>query len=113
MAHLTEESLARYKQQLLDEKINLERRIASLKQAPDFGEHADSTDEISDESEELVNQEATADTLESALEAIEAALGRMQHGTYGMCTSCNNAIDASVLAAAPESSLCRTCKVTA
>jgi RNA polymerase-binding transcription factor DksA len=110
MQHLTEETIARCKQQLLDEKANLERRIASLKRAPEFGEHADSIDEATDESEELINQEATADVLESAREAVEAALERMHHGTYGACITCGKLIEGAVLEVAPESSLCKACK---
>ncbi len=46
----------------------------------------------------------------SQLHQIEAALARMDDGTYGRCTSCGTAIPAARLEARPQSALCVNCQ---
>jgi RNA polymerase-binding transcription factor DksA len=43
------------------------------------------------------------------LQRIEAALRRIDSGTYGICVRCGDAIAPERLAAVPEAPLCRTC----
>lgn len=52
-----------------------------------------------------LESEATAE-----LAAIDAALARLDAGTYGRCTQCGEPIDAARLAARPASVLCVKCK---
>ncbi len=42
--------------------------------------------------------------------AIEAALARIKHGTYGVCEVCKQPISAARLEAVPWTHLCRECK---
>ena len=44
-----------------------------------------------------------------AIEAIEAALGRIDDGAYGTCQSCDRPIPIERLAAIPQSPLCAGC----
>jgi RNA polymerase-binding transcription factor len=44
------------------------------------------------------------------LRAIEEALARIEHGTFGVCADCGNAISTSRLDAVPWTRLCRECK---
>ncbi len=44
------------------------------------------------------------------LRAIEEALARMRHGTYGVCTVCKQPISKARLEAVPWTHLCRDCK---
>ncbi len=44
------------------------------------------------------------------LRAIEEALARMRHGTYGMCVECGHAITRARLRAVPWARHCRHCK---
>ena len=44
------------------------------------------------------------------LRAIEAALARINHGTYGVCTVCKQPIFKARLDAVPWTHLCRECK---
>lgn len=44
------------------------------------------------------------------LHQIEAALTRMDDGTYGRCTSCGDAIPTARLEARPQSALCVGCQ---
>jgi DnaK suppressor protein len=46
----------------------------------------------------------------SQLALIEAALERMDDGTYGRCTECGEAIPAARLEARPQSALCVRCQ---
>jgi DnaK suppressor protein len=43
------------------------------------------------------------------LEAIEEALQRLEHGTYGICESCGCAIEPRRLEVMPETPFCRNC----
>jgi RNA polymerase-binding transcription factor DksA len=45
----------------------------------------------------------------SALHAVQAALWRMDEGTYGLCTGCGAAVDAALLAAVPHTAQCADC----
>lgn len=50
---------------------------------------------------------------ESVLAKIDAALARVEAGTYGVCTSCGRPISAERLEARPHVELCIDCKRTA
>ena len=43
------------------------------------------------------------------LRRIDAALGRIEDGTYGVCPKCGDTISDERLIAVPEAALCRTC----
>jgi RNA polymerase-binding transcription factor DksA len=44
------------------------------------------------------------------LEAVRAALGRLDEGTYGTCRDCNGAIEAGRLEALPYADRCLACQ---
>jgi len=44
------------------------------------------------------------------LRAIDEALGRIEHNTFGVCQACRKPISAARLDAVPWSRLCRACK---
>lgn len=50
------------------------------------------------------------DALKAQLDGIDAALARMDEGTYGTCARCGKEIPAARLEARPESILCVECK---
>ena len=50
------------------------------------------------------------DNAEQVLKAIDAALGRIEDGTYGMCVSCGKPIPEERLEAMPWADLCIDCK---
>lgn len=50
------------------------------------------------------------DTLKSQLEGVEAALARIERGTYGLCVTCGQEIPPARLEARPESISCVDCK---
>lgn len=49
-------------------------------------------------------------TQERLLSEVEDALKRIANGSYGVCTSCAQAIDAARLKAQPPASLCLSCQ---
>jgi DnaK suppressor protein len=44
------------------------------------------------------------------LRAVEAALARIRHGTFGICEACQNPISRARLEAVPWTRHCRDCK---
>lgn len=61
---------------------------------------------------ELENEEVLAEldvSQRHTLEAIEAALARIDEGTYGICVECEDKISPKRLEALPFSTLCITC----
>ena len=52
-----------------------------------------------------INEHGTAE-----LEALDAALARLDAGTFGLCTDCGAAIAAARLQAMPEASRCLSCQ---
>jgi RNA polymerase-binding transcription factor DksA len=45
------------------------------------------------------------------LKRIDAALVRIENGTYGICLKCENEISEARLMAVPDAALCKTCAV--
>lgn len=50
------------------------------------------------------------DSAETVLVAIDAALARIEDGTFGVCTACGNTIGEERLEARPHTALCIDCK---
>ncbi|MFH1574731.1 MAG: TraR/DksA C4-type zinc finger protein [Acidobacteriota bacterium] len=71
--------------------------------------HGDFVDQASDDNEVHVNLRLRQ-TDAKLLRAIEAALGRIEAGGYGICTNCREAITTARLKAVPWTSLCLACK---
>ncbi len=111
----------RFRQLLLAERRRVQGAIDNL--------HAENPGSLEDETGELVSSSADnhmadmatatfdrelADTLEdnsgAVLAAIDAALGRVDAGTYGTCQRCENAIAEERLEALPYAELCIDCK---
>ena len=59
---------------------------------------------------ELSQAGALMEQSRAGLEQIEAALARIDDGTYGVCESCGNPIGKMRLMAFPRATLCMTCK---
>lgn len=106
-----------YKQQLQTQRATLLSQLASLRggqvgraeaSAAHFGEREpDSRAQMESER----GLEFTLDARESAeLDAIEAALQRIEAGVYGVCTDCGADIPDARLHAAPETPRCIVCQ---
>lgn len=108
---------ATYKQQLQAQRATLLSQLASLRggqvgraeaSAAHFGEREpDSRAQMESER----GLEFTLDARESAeLDAIDAALQRIETGDYGVCTDCGTEIPDARLQAAPETPRCIVCQ---
>ena len=109
-------STAPFKQKLLAQRASLLDQLASLRggtvgraeaSADHFGQSEDSTAQVSTERE----LEFALDARENdELSMVDAALRRIEAGTYGHCIDCGAEIPAARLQAAPEASRCIACQ---
>jgi RNA polymerase-binding protein DksA len=110
----------RFREALVDERRRVEHALASLRD-----EHPGSLDEEVEEiaatSDNHLAETATAtlgreidytlgDNAEQIISEIDAALGRIENGTYGTCVNCGQEIPEGRLEAYPWASLCIDCK---
>jgi len=98
-----------------DIRDRLIERLAALRARVDHIE-ADMGQPLDDDSvEQAVERED--DQADDAIEgialmeiaAIEAAMRRLDSGSYGLCVSCGNAVEAGRLAVIPEAAQCARC----
>jgi len=109
-----------FRDALLDERRRIEHALATLRH-----EHPGSLDEEVEEvattNDSHLAETATAtlgreidytlgENSEQVLSAIDAALKRIDDGTYGTCVSCGDEIRRERLEASPWASLCIDCK---
>lgn len=89
-------------------KSELERRLRKIEDdldqpgSSDVSEHA--IEVVEDEVMEGVGQAGLAE-----LKAIDAALERIDNGTYGTCVRCGGPISEARLNAVPHAALCEDC----
>lgn len=107
---LAKEKIKKYEEILGKEKKRLTEEIKQDKTRLDFGNDIDNFDEEADEAEELGNELGVEKIIKERMNRIDMALNRIQEGTYGICEGCGKEIPEKVLLAAPESTLCDTCK---
>ena len=110
------ELTAPFKQQLLAQRASLLEQLATLRggavgraeaSAEHFGQAEDSTAQVSTERE----MEFALDARENdELRMVDAALRRIDAGSYGQCIDCGVEIPAARLHAAPEAARCITCQ---
>ena len=97
-----------YRRQLEQRRAQLQARVAALSdnlRAPLEADSEEQATNLSDD-EPMEKLEVAA---HAALAQIEAALGRIAAGRYGLCTSCGEDIAPARLAAVPEAALCMAC----
>jgi RNA polymerase-binding transcription factor DksA len=105
-----------FRSALLEERGRVEKAIASL-QSSHPGSIDDEVEEISGSSDNHLGDTATVtldreidytlgENAEQVLSEIDAALGRIEGGTYGTCVRCGKQIAPERLEAYPWASLC-------
>jgi DnaK suppressor protein len=111
---------SRFRDQLLAERERVVRAIENLR-----SENAAATEDIADESQDQHLADVATETYdrelgdsleensEQVLDEIDAALRRIDDGTYGTCTNCGKQIPEERLEALPWASLCIDCARTA
>lgn len=108
---LTKEQIENFKNKLLEEKKEIEVDLAKRKKDLDFGSDTDHLEEEADETEELGYYIGLKETLKEKLNAIQNALQKIENKTFGKCEKCGKDIEIEVLRVAPESNLCKHCKM--
>jgi len=96
------------RQQLTQRRDRLQQKIAEIQHA----ESAETAQGETDNAHEWENADVRADLVQEAmkqLEAVQAALARMDDGEYGVCTSCGKPIGAKRLEVSPEAVMCVKC----
>lgn len=108
---------APFKKQLQAQRASLLAQLASLRGGT-VGRAEASAAHFGERTEDSRAQQATERELEFALDAresaeldaIDAALKRIEDGVYGVCIDCGADIPAARLHAAPETARCITCQ---
>ena len=107
---------APYQQQLLDMRTALLAQISAQRggtisradaAANHFGQPEDSRAQLATERE---LEFALGERETAELDAIDAALARIEAGSYGLCTDCGATIPAARLQASPEAWRCIPCQ---
>ena len=105
-----------FKKQLLEQRARLLEQLANLRggnigRAEASVEHFQHTEDPRAQVDIERDLEFALDARESAeLDAVDAALKRIEDGMYGICIDCEAEIPAQRLHAAPETLRCITCQ---
>ncbi len=115
MLKFPKEILLEIKTHLLGEKERLLAQITDLSAQDPFSDTDRLTDNAASDAEanEETNHEryqAMVSELTGQKVAVEAALKRIEDGSYGFCINCKNLIDTDRLAAIPTALLCMDCE---
>lgn len=111
--------LDKLREALLERKQELESEIAEFQQEiVDLGddqeqERGTGGNHFADDASSLGEQETIStigDDFKEQLQMVEAALKRMDEGTYGVCQRCGKAIPVERLEALPYAAYCIECK---
>lgn len=95
-------------QQLEGRLADLRARLASLKQDASQAHSTDSAEQAQErENDEVVD--GIANETELSIQIIQAALGRIEDGSYGVCEVCGEPVSEARLKAIPEATRCVSC----
>jgi RNA polymerase-binding protein DksA len=110
---MNKKDLEYFKGKLLDEKKELETELNEVaKKEPGQGWEATSGEmevdtaddnEVADKLEEYETNKSVMDKLQKQLSEVDAALDRIEKGTYGICENTHKPIDRDRLEANPSS----------
>jgi RNA polymerase-binding protein DksA len=111
---------AQFRDALLDERQRVEHALATLRD-DHAGSLDDEVEEVSPTADNHLGETASAtlgreidytlgDNAEQVISEIDAALERIEDGSYGTCSNCGEEIPRARLEANPWASLCIDCK---
>ncbi len=96
------------REELEQRLASLQSRLASIKRDVTQGHSGDSAEQAQErENDEVVD--AIGNETAQSIRDIQAALGRIDDGTYGICDGCGEEISAARLEAVPEATRCVNC----
>ena len=86
----------------------LQNRLSSIKKDATQSHSGDSAEQAQErENDEVVD--AIGNETSLSIKVIQAALQRIEHGTYGVCDTCGETIGEARLTAIPEATRCVGC----
>lgn len=100
--------IARYDRQLRERKAELDRRLAKIEADLDAPANPDSEERASERENDEVLESLGLSGREE-LRAIDAALKRIEDGTFGVCVSCGGEISPRRLDTLPFTTVCQHC----
>lgn len=101
-------NISSVKDRLIARKSELSARLRRIETDLDSPRSSDDDDRaIEREDEEVLEELGEAGLFE--LRAIDAALDRIEHDRYGICTKCGNPIAPERLDIVPQAPLCMAC----
>ena len=96
------------KQELQERLVVLQGRLDSIKKDVTQAHSVDSAEQAQErENDEVVD--AIGNETAASIRIIQAALERIEDGTYGSCEDCGEDIGAARLKAVPEATRCVAC----
>jgi RNA polymerase-binding protein DksA len=109
---MNHETMARYRERLLTQQRQLEQRVFRLESELSNMEAERDIERMDHAQEEAVNDEMIAldERSRQQVGEIQAALARMEEGTYGDCGRCGESIDLRRLEIVPTTHYCLTCQ---
>jgi RNA polymerase-binding protein DksA len=114
---VTEERFESLQKALIEEKTSLDKQLADLglgkKENGLEGVDVEADEGFADTAQATAGKSellAQIEHLSSLHEEVEAALKRLEDGTYGRCENCGKDIAMERLEAVPWAALCITCK---
>lgn len=113
MKHLTQAHLGELRAQLVAREQQLAAEIGDT--LADRMSHEDQGREVDRGVVDLESALGFADAMrdQAELEAVRAALGRIDRGTYGRCLGCGVSVPVERLRVQPDASLCHVCQTRA
>lgn len=108
-------TIDRMRARLTDERKDLQTQLVDMGVDPDTGapDQVEFQQGFADSGQATAEKALVLSMAEGAIETlreVDAALKRIDNGTYGRCESCGNEIPAERLDARPVARLCVTCK---
>ena len=98
----------KYREQLLSRRAELAARLEKVEDLLDDPKSQSFSEQATErELDEVYEAQGLAG--EQEISAIDAALNRIENGTYGICVSCGEAISTERLTAVPIATKCRNC----
>ncbi|MBI3947788.1 MAG: TraR/DksA C4-type zinc finger protein [Armatimonadetes bacterium] len=107
----------RYREMLDKERARMQHqmRATEIKESQsdalsELSDYDDHPADVANETFEREKERTLRGTARATLDRIEAALGKMERGTYGLCDICGKAIPPGRLDAVPYATLCVKCQ---
>jgi DnaK suppressor protein len=109
---MNHETMVQYRERLLAQQRQLEQRVFRLETELSTMEAERDIERMDHAQEEAVNDEMIAldERSRQQVAEIQAALARMEEGTYGDCVRCGESIDLRRLESVPATRYCVTCQ---